>query len=121
MELEFPLIEKPLSIWKVEWKLLKQVGPSVLSFTLQMAVEFINILFIGNIDKVRLDGVALGNTWGNITGIAIGWGISGGLDTLCSQANGSQDYRKVGVWLQRGLVALTLFFIPISLAWLFTQ
>lgn len=97
------------------------VGPTVLSFCFQMGVELINVFFIGNIDKVRLDGVGLGNMWGNITGIAIGWGLAGGLDTLCSQANGSKRFEMVGIWLQRGLFVLTMFFIPIMIGWLYTE
>jgi MATE family multidrug resistance protein len=41
------------------------------------------------------------------------------LDTLCSQAfTGSEDKKIVGLYLQRGIVACFLTFIPISILWL---
>ena len=116
-----PLLGKQETTLKALGQLALFAGPSVLSLFFQMSVEFINIFFIGNIDKYMLDGVGLGNMWGNITGIAIGWGLAGGLDTLCSQANGSGQLHMVGVWLQRALCILSFFFIGIAFAWIKTQ
>jgi len=79
------------------------------------------MFFLGNIDKYRLDGIGLGNMWGNVTGLAIGWGLAGGLDTLCSQAYGNKDYNRTGTWLQRGLVVLTAVMVPMAIGWWFTE
>ena len=76
--------EKPFTIWSAMCILLITAGPSTLSFFLQFSVEVINMFFLGNIDVERLDGIGLGNMWGNVTGLSIGWGMAGGLDTLCS-------------------------------------
>ena len=35
-------------------------------------------------EQSRLNGVGLANMWGAIVGISVGWGLAGGLDTLCS-------------------------------------
>lgn len=78
------------------------------------------MFFIGNIDIERLDGVGLGNMWGNFVGVSLGWGLAGGLDTLCSQANGSKQYEMVGIWLQRGIAVLTVAFIPMIFAITYT-
>jgi MATE family multidrug resistance protein len=91
--------EEAHTVWTCLRDLVLKAGPSVTSFFLQFLVEIINMFYLGNIDKYRLDGIGLGNMWGNVTGLAIGWGLAGGLDTLCSQAYGNKDYRKVGVWL----------------------
>lgn len=50
-------------------KVLYFAGPTILSYFFQMGIEIINLLFMGNIDKYRLDGIGLANMWGNITGI----------------------------------------------------
>lgn len=75
---------KALSLRGALSSLLLKSGPACASFFLQFSVEVINMFFLGNIDKYRLDGIGLGNMWGNVTGLAIGWGLAGGLDTLCS-------------------------------------
>jgi len=119
--LSIPLIPtQKETLWQAEMAIVKLAGPSILSFILQFLVEIINMFFIGNIDIERLDGIGLGNMWGNFIGVAVGWGLAGGLDTLCSQANGNKQYEMVGVWLQRGVVVLTVAFIPITVAILYT-
>ncbi|CAG9324217.1 unnamed protein product [Blepharisma stoltei] len=99
--------------------IVKLAVPSILSFILQFLVEIINMFFIGNIDIERLDGIDLDSMWGNFIGVAVGWGLAGGLETLCSQANGNKQYEMVGIWLQRGVVVLTVAFIPITNAILY--
>jgi Na+-driven multidrug efflux pump len=63
---------------------VKNGGPAALSFFLQYLVEVINMFYLGNIDTDRLNGIGLGNSWSNVIGLSVGWGLSGGLDTLCS-------------------------------------
>mmetsp|Transcript_19228 Transcript_19228/g.35257 ORF Transcript_19228/g.35257 Transcript_19228/m.35257 type:complete len:455 (-) Transcript_19228:2927-4291(-) len=120
-------VEEPLvgtgkiSFTRALLSVLYFASPTILSYFFQMGIEIINLLYMGNIDKYRLDGIGLANMWGNITGISLGWGLAGGLDTLCSQANGSRDYKMVGTWFQRGVFVMSMFMIPISIAWLYTK
>lgn len=127
MDLEQPLVgHSSKGLLRVTLDVTKAAMPAVVSYFVQMGVELINLLFMGQVNKYYVDGVGLGNMWGNMTGIvrakqAVGWGLSGGLDTLCSQANGVKDYKMVGLWLQRALIIITLAMIPISFAWLQTE
>jgi MATE family multidrug resistance protein len=79
------------------------------------------MIYLGNIDTDRLNGIGLGNMWANIVAISVGWGLAGGLDTLCSQANGARDFRKIGIWLQRAILIMTFLMIPISFAFIYTE
>jgi Na+-driven multidrug efflux pump len=47
----------------------KAAMPAVLSYFVQMGVELINLLFMGQVSKYYVDGVGLGNMWGNMTGV----------------------------------------------------
>jgi MATE family multidrug resistance protein len=123
MELDKGLLSskpKP-TLAKAAHKFFIKAAPTILSYIFQMGIEMINLLFLGHIDKYRMDGVGLGNMWANISGVGIGWGLAGALDTLCSQAAGNKDPRMVGIWIQRGLVVMTAFMVPISAAWLYTK
>jgi Na+-driven multidrug efflux pump len=42
-----------------------------------------------------MEGATLASMYMNVFGISIGFGLSGGLDTLCSQANGAGDKQQV--------------------------
>lgn len=127
MDLEQPLIgQTSKGLLRVTLDVTFAAMPAVLSYFVQMGVELINLLFMGQVNKYYVDGVGLGNMWGNMTGVvssrqAVGWGLAGGLDTLCTQANGVKDYRMVGLWLQRAMTVITLAMLPISFAWLQTE
>ena len=54
--------------------------------------------------------------YSNITGLSIGFGITLGLSTLCSQAYGAKNYFLVGVWAQRGALMLTFIMCPVIIS-----
>ena len=58
--------------------------------------------------------VGLGNTTQNLCCLSIVLGFNGALDTLVSQAAGQAKYELCGVYRNRGIVVVTLLFIPIS-------
>ena len=43
------------------------------------------------------------------------------LDTLCGQAYGARQYRRLGVYKQRAMVVLSLACVPIALVWANTE
>lgn len=48
-------------------------------------------------------------------------GFASGADTLCSQAFGFKNYKRVGVVLQRGILILTVAVLPAVCLWLNTE
>jgi MATE family multidrug resistance protein len=47
--------------------------------------------------------------------------MAGALETLCGQANGAEQYEKLGIYTYTAIISLLLVCIPISLLWLFTD
>ena len=58
-------------------------------------------MFAGRMGAAELGAVTLGNMWCNISGYSIQLDGLTALDTLAAQSFGAQNYRLVGVHLQR--------------------
>ena len=73
-----------------------------------------NLMFAGRMGDPKLvAAVGLGNMYANVTCLFILYGMNGGISTLCSQAFGSGNMHKVGIYLNQGRIINTMFFVPI--------
>ena len=89
--------------------------PTVFSQLVGMAQEVTNLIFIGQLNEpAMLAGVGLGNVIMNVLGLSVIFGMNGALETLVSQAYGRGNLQLCGVYLRRGRLIMTLFFIPIA-------
>jgi MATE family multidrug resistance protein len=78
-----------------------------------MLQETINLIFIGQMnDPVKLAAVGMGNMIVNMFGVGTYFGLNSALETLVSQAYGSNEIWLCGLYLQRGRVINALTFIP---------
>ncbi|XP_064637379.1 multidrug and toxin extrusion protein 1-like [Lineus longissimus] len=75
-------------------------------------VNPIALMFVGPLGVVELDGVGLATTLYNITAEAVTAGMTSASDTLFAQSYGSNNKRKVGIYLQQGLMIIMLFLLP---------
>lgn len=94
--------------------------PVFVSSVITFIQNLVNIAFVGRSGTVQdLAGVSLGVMWSNVSGVSFASGLMSAVETLCSQANGAGNFRRVGLVLQRGLLILTVFSVAVAFVWSF--
>ena len=74
----------------------------------------LNLVFAGRLgDPVYVAAAGLGNMYANVTCLLIIFGLNSAISTLVSQSFGAGNLRKCGIYLNKGRIAVILFFIPI--------
>ncbi|CAI2366592.1 unnamed protein product [Moneuplotes crassus] len=87
--------------------------PSVVGMLLRRSPDIINYLIIGQMDDpAYASGLGLAIMTFNIVIASLGVGLSGGVETLCSQAFGMGNNYQAGKIYPRAQVVMTCFFIP---------
>ena len=72
-----------------------------------------NYLVIGRLgDTTFISGIGLGITTIGVVSISLGLGLSGGVETLSSQAFGKGNNYLAGCYYSRAQVILTVIYIP---------
>ncbi|KAI0201633.1 MATE efflux family protein [Astrocystis sublimbata] len=104
--------------WTSELKLLAKYSiPLVATYLLQYTYSIIITYVAGRLTTADLAAVSMGITTMNIAGYAIYEGMATALDTLCSQAYGSNNPTGVGLHIQRMLILMIIVSIPIAGIW----
>lgn len=112
------LLSKPLSEKSEVWLLLEYSLPLIGTYFLQYSFTIITTVVAGHLGSDDLAATSIGLTTLNLVGLATFEGMATALDTLCSQAYGSESYHGVGLHVQRMLVLMGLATIPIGAVWL---
>ena len=97
-----------LKMWFIQelWTNLKLFGPIVSGYMLSQMLGLISLIFCGHYPKdtaLVLEGAGLAYSIVNITAMLVMFGMGAAMDTLAAQAYGARSYKKVGVYLQRGI------------------
>ena len=94
--------------------LFKVAVPIIVGQIFSLFIEMLNLVFAGHLgDPVFVAAAGLGNMYANVTCLLVIYGLNSAIATLCSQAYGSGNMRKCGIYLNKGRIAVLIFFVPI--------
>ncbi|KAF9683950.1 hypothetical protein SADUNF_Sadunf04G0067100 [Salix dunnii] len=90
----------------------------VASVTLYL-LQVVSLMMAGHLSELALSGVSIATSFTNVTGFSLLVGLSGGLETLCGQAYGAEQYKKFGSYTYCAIISLIVTSIPVSVLWIF--
>ncbi len=98
---------------------LKSLGfwLAINSFLL-LSIVHVMAIFAGHINKDVLAAAGLGRTFCTFAGIPIALGFVSACDTLCSQAYGAGNYKKIGIVVQRVSLITIILMLPVAALWM---
>ena len=91
--------------------------PAMLGNMFGETLGVVSMLFVGRLGPDAISSATLALMFTNCSGQAILWGLSGALDTQCSQAWGAGQRKQVGEAFQRAVLILTILCVPILMLW----
>ncbi|KAM7280835.1 hypothetical protein ACFE04_007969 [Oxalis oulophora] len=104
-----------------ELKISSHLAASMIAVSLlQYMLQVVSTIFVGHLDGVLpLASVSIAISFTNVTGFSLLSGLAGGLETLCGQAYGAQEYKKLGVYTYNAIFSHFICCIPICVLWVF--
>ncbi|KAI3925583.1 hypothetical protein MKW98_001437 [Papaver atlanticum] len=81
-------------------------------------ISVISLMMVGHLGEIALAGTAMATSLCAVSGSSLLVGMASGLETLCGQAYGAQQYQKLGVHAYSAMISLILVCIPISFVWI---
>ncbi|XP_057719063.1 protein DETOXIFICATION 55-like [Arachis stenosperma] len=111
----YPTISEVLE----EIKRITDIGLPILAMSLVGYLKNMSLVVcMGKLGSLELAAGALAIGFTNITGYSVLSGLAMGMEPLCTQAFGSRNFSLLSITLQRTILMLLLFSLPISLLWL---
>lgn len=98
--------------------LIKLSFPIALTALILYARSIISMIFLGHLGDTELAAGSLAMAFANITGYSVLSGLALGMEPLCTQAFGAQRPKLLSLTLQRTILFLMVFSIPITFLWL---
>ncbi|KAE8668230.1 MATE efflux family protein 9 [Hibiscus syriacus] len=94
-------------------------GPMVAVTISQYLLPVISTMMVGHLGELALSSSSIAISLAGVTGFSFLLGMASALETLCGQAYGAQQYRKVGIHTYTAIFCLIIVCIPLSLIWLY--
>ncbi|KAF9962304.1 hypothetical protein BGZ65_009341 [Modicella reniformis] len=101
--------------------LLRYSGPVVLTYALQNSMQLASLVSLGHMGSLELAACSLASMFAAVTGWSVSLGAATALDTLCSQSYTSHHPHTIGLHLQRSILILMIFLIPIVAGWVVSE
>ncbi|KAE9449474.1 hypothetical protein C3L33_18621, partial [Rhododendron williamsianum] len=107
---------KVVGKWKEFVGEMKKVGsiatPMVVVTVSQYLLQVVSMSMAGHLGEISLSSAAIATSFTN-------FGMAGALETLCGQAYGAEQYKKLGIYTYAAIVSLLLVCLPVSVLWIF--
>ncbi|MFQ6629909.1 hypothetical protein Gotur_007421 [Gossypium turneri] len=94
-------------------------GPMVAVTLSQYLLQVISTMMVGHLGELALSSSAIAISLAGVTGFSLLVRMACALETLCGQAYGAQQYRKLGIHTYTAIFCLILVCIPLSVLWLY--
>ncbi|OQR99133.1 Multidrug/Oligosaccharidyl-lipid/Polysaccharide (MOP) Flippase Superfamily [Achlya hypogyna] len=109
--------------WDELAHLCRLAPPVMLTYIFGYLPGVVSLILVGHMQtsnvQLFVGAASLGDMYFNVTGYSIGLGLASAMDTLCSQAYGAGNVKRIGVVFQTGVIVLSIIFIPALLLHLF--
>ncbi|XP_020237997.1 protein DETOXIFICATION 12 isoform X1 [Cajanus cajan] len=93
--------------------------PMMLVTASQYLLQVVTIMMVGHLnDDLYLSAAALAISLATVTGFSLLMGMASGLETICGQAYGAQQYKKIGVQTYTAIFSLICVCVPLTLLWI---
>nr|XP_043615581.1 protein DETOXIFICATION 14-like [Erigeron canadensis] len=92
--------------------------PMVAVTVSQNLLRVASMSMVGHLGELQLSGTAVATSLTNVTGFSLLFGMASALETLCGQAYGAGQYRKLGYYTYGAIISLLLVCFPISVLWI---
>ncbi|XP_047048404.1 protein DETOXIFICATION 12-like [Lolium rigidum] len=98
-------------------RLVALAAPMIAVALLQLMMQLISTVMVGHLGEVALAGAAIANSLTNVFGFSILIGLASGLETMCGQAYGAEQYHKLSLYTYRSIIVLLFVSVPIAILW----
>ncbi|KAL5058780.1 hypothetical protein RYX36_030384 [Vicia faba] len=114
----FLFIITALTNWNKQ-KMSSIAGPMVATSVLQYLLQVVSVMMVGHLSQLSLSSVAIATSLTNVSGFSILSGMAGGMETLCGQAFGAEQFEKMGIYTYTAVISLAMVCAPITILWIF--
>ncbi|KAI3779023.1 hypothetical protein L2E82_08453 [Cichorium intybus] len=113
---------------RITWRILANemkklgfvAGPMVAVTLSQYLLQVITVMMVGHLGDLSLSSTSIAISVSSVTGFTLILGMSSALETLCGQAYGAQQYKKIGTQTYTAIFSLLIVCIPLSIFWRYT-
>ncbi|WVZ90867.1 hypothetical protein U9M48_037126 [Paspalum notatum var. saurae] len=100
-------------------RLAALAAPMIAVALLQLTMQLISTVMVGHLGEMPLAGAAIANSLTNVSGFSVLMGLACGLETICGQAYGAEQYHKLALFTYRSIIVLLILCAPIAIIWVF--
>ncbi|KAL3640410.1 hypothetical protein CASFOL_015378 [Castilleja foliolosa] len=95
--------------------------PMVVVSVSQYLLRAVSMMMLGHLGELALSSASIATSLANVTGFSLLSGMASALETLCGQAYGAQNYKKVGTLTNGAIIWLCLACLPVCVLWIYTE